>query len=302
MEQFDEFGFPSEYPPELLSRMRSQLHLSAEEFRQLHLCFDAASNLYAIISLDKLYDLCCRYLPPISREDFLDATEIIAHECGNPYAIVRREIFHDELPPGGPMDRELVAEHLYAVGDEYYYVLEEGQEGKPWYVPDWSEFVKYADQFYIESTPQQHLLTRYLQNTQRKLHCPPTEITEEFCSFLKMGEDIQYIIDEGQRLGVRFQNRQDFRDFLNLLLKLSHHTRRYIHRGHTPAELELPVQTVEDVLDQLSYDNDYVDPLDKMGQMLCTNLCNPTTISGKPSRNAPCPCGSGRKYKNCCGK
>jgi hypothetical protein len=20
----------------------------------------------------------------------------------------------------------------------------------------------------------------------------------------------------------------------------------------------------------------------------------------KPSRNAPCPCGSGRKYKNCC--
>ena len=26
------------------------------------------------------------------------------------------------------------------------------------------------------------------------------------------------------------------------------------------------------------------------------------TIVGKPARNAPCPCGSGRKYKNCCGK
>ena len=26
------------------------------------------------------------------------------------------------------------------------------------------------------------------------------------------------------------------------------------------------------------------------------------TIVGGPSRNSPCPCGSGRKYKNCCGK
>ena len=26
------------------------------------------------------------------------------------------------------------------------------------------------------------------------------------------------------------------------------------------------------------------------------------TPSGRVSRNAPCPCGSGKKYKNCCGK
>ena len=25
-------------------------------------------------------------------------------------------------------------------------------------------------------------------------------------------------------------------------------------------------------------------------------------ISNKTPRNVPCPCGSGRKYKNCCGK
>ena len=28
----------------------------------------------------------------------------------------------------------------------------------------------------------------------------------------------------------------------------------------------------------------------------------PVTNSGKIGRNEPCPCGSGKKYKNCCGK
>lgn len=302
MEQFDEFGFPAAYSPEVLSTMRGQLRLSEEEFRQLHLCFDAASNLYALIPLEKLYDLCRQYLSPISREDFLEATEVIAHDDRNHYAIVQWSVFHEELPPGGPMDRELVAEHLYAVGDEYYYELEKSQQGKPWYIPDWAEFSKYADEYYVEPTPQQQNLTRYLQNTQRKLHCPATEVVEELCCLLRMDEELQHIIDEAQRLGVRFESQQDFRSFLALLLKLRHQTRLYIHRGHTPAELELPVQTVEDALKEVSYDNNYVDPLEKIGSMLRAKANQSTTTSGKPARNAPCPCGSGRKYKNCCGK
>jgi len=28
----------------------------------------------------------------------------------------------------------------------------------------------------------------------------------------------------------------------------------------------------------------------------------PKRIDDKPGRNSPCPCGSGKKYKNCCGK
>ena len=28
----------------------------------------------------------------------------------------------------------------------------------------------------------------------------------------------------------------------------------------------------------------------------------PPKVHKKPWRNAPCPCGSGRKYKHCCGK
>ena len=28
----------------------------------------------------------------------------------------------------------------------------------------------------------------------------------------------------------------------------------------------------------------------------------PIHVDGKPKRNDPCPCGSGKKYKQCCGK
>ena len=90
MERFDEYGFPAVYPPELLSEMRSQLRISEEEFRRLHLCFDAANNLYASISLRELYGLCSRYLPSISREDYLEAAEVISHESRHHYAILRR--------------------------------------------------------------------------------------------------------------------------------------------------------------------------------------------------------------------
>lgn len=86
-----------------------------------------------------------------------------------------------------------------------------------------------------------------------------------------------------------------------LLVKLGHHTRCYSHRGHTPAELGLPKPIVDNVLQEVSYDNNYVDPLAKIGPMLRTKLYLPATISSKSSRNGPCPCGS-RKFKNCCGK
>jgi len=32
-----------------------------------------------------------------------------------------------------------------------------------------------------------------------------------------------------------------------------------------------------------------------------TDKVEPIRSDGRPARNAPCPCGSGKKYKKCCG-
>jgi len=48
------------------------------------------------------------------------------------------------------------------------------------------------------------------------------------------------------------------------------------------------------------YEEDEVEEWDELGP----DVVRPakTTPSAKVSRNAPCPCGSGKKYKYCCGK
>lgn len=297
----DEYGFPKTFTPSVLSKIRKQLRISQDVFQSIHSYFDAACNLYARISLRKLFEIYNDQNSPVSQEDFLEAAYVIAHEP-NHYAILQRNIFHEELPLSDPMDQELIAEYLYILGDDEYDELEQAQEGKPWYIPSREEFLKYADDYYHEEAPQLLALTNFLQNTQRKLHCPPQEIADEVEGLLGTDATLADIVDDVHRLGVRFQDQQDYEMFVKLCLNLSHHTQRHIHRGHTPAELGLAQQSLSDVLAETPFDDDYRDPLESMGELLRTNLIPAPTITGKPSKNAPCPCGSGRKYKNCCGK
>ena len=301
LEARDEYGFPLPYPPEVLEQMQQRLRIPQEVFQTIHSYFEAAIHLYARISLRMLYEIYNGQNPPVSQEDFLEAAEIIAHE-NHAYAILSPEVFFEDAAPSQPMDQELVADHLYAVGDEYYYELEKAQEGTPWYIPPRDAFLKYADPDYTDKPPQQQAMVDFLRNTQRKLHCPPMDIVEEFDMMLHTDVPIQDIVEDGQRLGTRFQNQQDFREFLRLCLELRHHTRRYNLCGHTPAELGLPQQCVEEALKEITYDPNYQDPIEKMATTLRARMMGAPTISGKPAKNSPCPCGSGRKYKNCCGK
>lgn len=40
----------------------------------------------------------------------------------------------------------------------------------------------------------------------------------------------------------------------------------------------------------------------KQGVERVNNKAKPVKSAGKVGRNDPCPCGSGKKYKNCCGR
>jgi SWIM/SEC-C metal-binding protein len=43
-------------------------------------------------------------------------------------------------------------------------------------------------------------------------------------------------------------------------------------------------------------------PEDIIDLEMLLNPAKPKIIEGKVGRNAPCPCGSGKKYKKCCGE
>jgi hypothetical protein len=59
-------------------------------------------------------------------------------------------------------------------------------------------------------------------------------------------------------------------------------------RGILPAGMHLELQKMSD-------DDMYAMPLEYLKR---TKAATPK----KPHRNAPCPCGSGKKYKRCCGR
>lgn len=301
-ECYDEYGFPVVYAPEKLREMKSKLKISPETFQALHDYFDAASEFYAIIPLGMVFKIYNSQNPAISEEDFLAAADIIAHEQ-RAYSILRPQVFDEYSDSSDPMEQELVAEHIICDGDdEVYWDTKGGQEGREWYIPSKEELLKYTDEFYMEETPQLREMVEYLRKTQPKLKCPPAEVATEIETSLRLEFPYQNAVDDCQRLGVQCKTPQEVREFAEHLLEMSYHTRRYSLCGHTPAEAGLPREDVDKVASQLHFDPNYRDYLGEMAAKFRAKAAPAPTIAGTPARNAPCPCGSGRKYKNCCGK
>ena len=75
------------------------------------------------------------------------------------------------------------------------------------------------------------------------------------------------------------------------LMDLYNNTRQWRLKGHTPNEL-------------FQEEKKYLKPLPSqpfMTNQSKTNITDKSTLK-KIGRNDPCPCGSGKKYKKCCGK
>ena len=304
-ECYDEYGFPVVYKPETLREMKSKLKISQETFQALHDYFDAASHFYAVIPLGIVFKIYNGQNPAISEEDFLAAADIIAHEQ-NAYSILKPQVFRkdsDFSAPSAPMEQEVVAEHVYAVDDDAYWDIKGGQAELDWYIPSKEELLKYTDQYYIEKTPQYHEMVEYLRKTQRKLKCPPDDIVSEIESCIRLEFPYQNVVDDCQRLGVECKTQREVVEFAERLLEMSYHTRRYSLCGHTPAEAGLPRENPEGAAaSQLHFDPNYRDYLGEMAAKFKAKAVPASTVAGTPARNAPCPCGSGKKYKNCCGK
>ena len=98
-------------------------------------------------------------------------------------------------------------------------------------------------------------------------------------------------------IGLRGYNQKDplteykqesYRLFEELIQKIKKESIKFIHR--VEFNFEEPIQNEENNKEQNIEQNKQSEPK------------TPITGTKKPKRNDPCPCGSGEKYKNCCGK
>jgi len=107
-------------------------------------------------------------------------------------------------------------------------------------------------------------------------------------------------------IGLRGYNQKDplteykqesFRLFEDLIRKIKTESVQFIHRVDLSAQEEQQTaQNEEEYLNETDLLNDIAH------QEAIEEDDSDITLNKKPKRNDPCPCGSGKKYKNCCGK
>lgn len=218
---------------------------------------EALTNLYGVYTPDKLLEI------------------FNAQNASEPLSLPE---LNDYLEHFLSRQQKFVLESGYLINEGLAYD-EEGElerllqriQGKPYYVPDKAELLKYADDSYFEITPQLTALGNYVL-----AHMSDnTEMVEYLVDDIQLAASlevsIQELLYEFERRNLTFVNKKQAEQVVALIIDVHNHTRLWSNCGHTPNELK------------------------------------PGTINNvrnvqKTGRNEPCPCGSGLKYKKCCGK
>lgn len=224
----------------------------------------AAINLYGVISQDNFVAL---YNSRNERQTNIDEV----------FSILVEEVY-DNI--GFCFWDEYIVEDSFEEDDfEGVKELLAEQKGKPRYVPPVDEFMRYSDWDYFEFTPQLKVLQRQLNlfNDNPDEVLVLLEMIHDYCA-----EEAkpQIYLDFLAAAGVIFKDKNEVYEMLQILVDVQNNTRLWRNNGHTPNEL---IQL---------FGKSKIIPFP----------ANRIAATVKVGRNDPCPCGSGKKYKNCCDK
>lgn len=195
---------------------------------------------------------------------------------------------------------------------ELMYILE-SQDEKDFYIPDADEIEEICKEGYEKSSPVYIKLNKYFKN---ELGMSKNEATiwclDIWNSYL-IGESPADLLNDMVSDGIEITSDDKLDELLSLLIEVSNGTRVLENRGHKPAELFEQNERMNNlaVLND-SYKADSIlkeadKHLKSMGISVDTTSVSSATISSPASDrkiypNEPCPCGSGKKYKKCCGR
>lgn len=164
------------------------------------------------------------------------------------------------------------------------------RRGKPFYIPNQGELLKYKDDLYFERTPEFKALLKYVEKNFYKRNKNMAEmLCEDVHDECQMGTSISDIFDPFNRRGIEFENEEQVKEVMDLVMDLSNHVRLWQNNGFTPAELRHVAEQPK------------MNPLPEQdNDRAASNATLGGTTNKKVGRNEPCPCGSGKKYKKCC--
>lgn len=287
----DDDDLPEILPQGVIQSLFKTLPIPMKTVEHIHRYFEAGARLYGVIPVIKLLGLYNSQNEPVDEAVFLVLAEMIRHEK-NLFSILGPEDFEGNMEPN-PYNWDVIDDHLLLDDPEDYPRLVKGQGDKPYKILPKEEFIKYSDPDYFPITPQNEAMRKYLFG--RGDLPNPYDTWLGIQTMVEIDFDLASVIGCCESEGLVFNKKYDIGKFAALFQELNNHTRKQINRGHTPDELFKQTHRGIQLLQRLAPENQislFDEPTEKPK----------LTIVGKPSRNGPCPCGSGRKYKNCCGK
>ena len=326
-EQF--IAFPEEYTRRELNARYREIPLKDTASRLLRKYFNAMANLYGIIPLHKAKEILFSLSPKLVTEDeFFAFTEIARHECEGYYILGGDELYTD-VRHTKPLDREIIDVAMIDESIDLFIETKRRQQDKPYYVPDKKHLLEYDDPFYCEDTPEKCRLRTFLKERCNLSDARETVVFEELLYGVRsVAVQPSDVFGHLEKLGVRFKSQRDVERFTALYSAFHNTTRMPHNRGYTPDELmqmtppeerfkslslgpnirkslqtgEMDMENIRKQILTMELPSEAV-RFDLLKQLADIKPSAPQTEKQKKvGRNDPCPCGSGKKYKRCCGK
>ena len=222
-------------------------------------------NLYGIVKLNWAVELFNKYYAP----------EVTEEELSGLVKADMRLVCQSKI-----MDGYIVEETIYALDKNNFKDFVAATVDKDYFVPSKELLEKVNDETFYEPSLQveklkAHLRKNYLNNeeTIEEAVIAVTMIARVDCD--KTGKTMELMLEELTNVGVQFDNLAQINEMIKHIVPVVNVTRKWINKGYTAQELS-----------PHTFD-------EKTGQKVKVLDIG---------RNAPCPCGSGKKYKKCCGR
>lgn len=260
---------------------------------------------YIYVYYDKS-DKCCSFIIPkeirenfmsIYNDDFIQEKKIYSKKCKylrtllNIYKVVNGEqyikvwnLYNDNKLNENDFyefinEIEDIDDDFWKVGNnivscdietiEEYSDLMEASKGKEYYIPTEKEIDMYELKIIDDQNKYYKDFYKFINN-KLKDNFLTSMLLEDITDCIVADRDVKEVFALVDQVGMEFNDINDANKFMELYTKLHNNMRLPVNRGFTPNELmKLEKKNFKKI-----------------------------TIG----RNDPCPCGSGKKYKRCCGK
>ena len=189
---------------------------------------------------------------------------------------------------------ELVDDQLIlksALINNIYKDIERRQGGRKFYIPSVEEVMDYSRNGYPTRSASYQKLGRFLMDEMKVSDAVKDQALFFIYKECSMDGRMSAIMENLGQKGIQFNDEQ-LEKFTKLIMDANNNTRMLEFRGYTPNEISGAVWPFATGKPHTAMPNSFVPTAAPM-QPASTRKIYP---------NDPCPCGSGKKYKKCCGR